>query len=194
MIVVTAEKHDLSMFEELNQKKQPWEKRMKVIRERFPSVDNLDYKKAFDEDLDLFARIVRDILKIDQASPGRPGPRPSLDQGQATRRMRQFLGQDYSILPFPEAFRILAGGRSIRQLVVKTGLSRNSIHRLLRGELDPDAYVMEEVARAFSKSPAYFLEYRQMVITKALLQRMEYSPESTIGIYRKITRQEKDAS
>lgn len=191
---MTAERHDLSAFEDLNRQKQPWEKRMKVIRERFPSVQDLEYKKAFDEDLDLFARVLRDILKIDQASPGRPGPRPSLDQNQATRRMRQFLGQDYSILPFPEAFKILAGDRSIRQLVVKTGLSRNSIHRLLRGVLDPDAYVMEEVARAFNKSPAYFLEYRQMVITRALLQRMEYSPESTIGIYRKITRQEKDAS
>lgn len=181
------------MFREANQQKLPWDKRAQLIQERFPSSRDLNWKAAFDRDLNLFGRIMRDILKLDQAAPGRPGPRPSLDQTQATKRLRQFMGQDYSILPFAEAFRILAGERSIRQLARKVDLTKTQVHRLLRNEMEPDAYVMEQVAKAFDKRPSYFLEYRTLVIANALLDRMAYAPESTIGIYRKLLDQERDA-
>jgi transcriptional regulator with XRE-family HTH domain len=179
-------KHDLSMFEEANKKKIPWDKRAVMIKERFPSTGKLNWNVAFDRDLDLFARIVRDILKLDQAQPGRPGPRPSLDYGQATHRLRQFMGQDYAMLPFPEALKALTGGLSIRKLSEKTGLERNLVHQLLRGEREPDVYAMTQIAKAYEKHPSYFMEYRILFITSAIVGRIEDVPEATINLYRKM--------
>lgn len=179
-------KHDLSIFDEANATKAPWDKRAALIRERFPSTERLDWKDAFDKDLDLFARVVRDILKIDQAQPGRPGPRPSLDYGQGTHRLRQYMGQDYALLPFPEALRVLTGDLSIRKIAQKTGLDRNLIHRLFRGTIQPDAYEMTQIARAYDKHPSYFLEYRVLFITSAVADRIEGVPEASINLYRKM--------
>lgn len=177
---------DFTEFHELTRERAPWDVRATRIRQRFPSVHELDWNGAFTRDLDLFARVLRDILKLEQAQPGRPGPRPSLDVKDATRRMQQFLGRDYSIEPFPEAFRILGADRSIRHLAAKTGLNRNTIYRFLAGVQVPDAFEMEQVAGAFGKHPSYFLEYRILYIISALVSRLEWSPETTVGLYREL--------
>lgn len=181
-------KPDLSEFTELTASGgTSWEKRSAKIRERFPSTAHLDWKKAFDNDIDLFGRILRDVLKVDQSQPGRPGPRPALDYKQGVARLRQLMGQDYTCLPFHEAFKILSDGRSIRHLAVKTGLDRNMVYKLLRGDHAPDVYAMSQVAKSFDKHPSFFLEYRIMYIAAALMERMEWAPESTIGTYRKLS-------
>lgn len=192
--VATEDRSDrLAEFEALS-RKTPWGERVKLIRERFPSTFKLDWNKAFSDDLDLFARVLRDILKLEQALPGRPGPRPSLDVAVATRRLQQFLGKDFTIEAFPEAFRILAGTRSIRHLAAKTGLDRNHIHRLLNGTMEPDAFALSAVAKAFGKSPSYFLEYRIAYIGAAMVSRLEWSPETTIDLYRKLARSQRGES
>src|SRR5688500_1790328 len=161
------DKHDLSVFQEANKNKIPLQERQKLIAEKFPDTKDFNWKKAFDNDLDLFARIIRDILKLDQAQPGRPGPRPSIDYGDGVRRLRQFMGQDYALLPFHEAFRILAGDRSVRSLASKLGIDRNQVHRLLTGKVYPGLYDIEVVAKAFGKHPSYFLEYRIQYIANS---------------------------
>jgi transcriptional regulator with XRE-family HTH domain len=185
-------KHDLSVFTEANKKKMSWDERAALIKEQFPSTEKLNWVRAFDNDLDLFARIIRDILKLDQAQPGRPGPRPSLDYGQATHRLRQFMGQDYAMLPFPEALRVLTGGLSIRKIAAKTGLERNLVYRLLTGKVEPDVYAMTQIARAYDKHPSYFLEYQQLVIISSILRRLEDVPEATTSLYRKLVEEERD--
>lgn len=177
---------DFSEFHELTRQKAAWDVRAAKIRERFPSITQLNWNAAFARDIDLFARVVRDILKLEQAQPGRPGPRPSLDVKDATRRLQQFFGRDYTIEPFPEAFRVLAKDRSIRHLAAKTGLNRNTIHRLLAGSQEPDAFEMDQVANAFGKHASYFLEYRILYIAGAMLARLEWSPETTVGLYREL--------
>lgn len=169
--------------------KVPWEKRARKIRERFPSVDKLNWEAALDHDIDLFGRIVRDILKLEQAVPGRPGPRPSLDINAAIRRLHQLWGDDFTIRPFPEAFRILAGDRSLRHVASVTKLNKDCVHRLLNGELDPDGYHMRMVANAFDKHPSYFLEWRMLYITQAVMSRLAWSPERTIDLFRSLDRQ-----
>lgn len=189
---VAEDRNDrLSVFGELSRRKAPWDQRVRVIRERFPSIVRLDWNRAFSDDLELFARVLRDILKLEQAQPGRPGPRPSLDVAAATRRMQQFLGKDYTLEAFPEAFRILAGNRSIRHLAAKVGLDRTLVYRLLHGRIEPDAYALDQIANAFGKSPSYFLEYRIAFIVAALTNRLEWSPETTVGLYRELARSQK---
>ena len=172
----------------MSTKKIPWAKRLEAIKQDWPSIENLNWEKAFQEDIELFGRIVRDILKQEQAEPGHSGPRPSLDKNTAKQKLRQILGMDYSIEEFSQSFKALAGDRSIRHLALKTGLNRNTIHRLLRSEIDPDLYTMQTIAKAFNRHPSYFLEYRLEILMLALESQMKLSPEITIDLYRRVTR------
>lgn len=186
--VVTHRKDiDLSEFSEL--KKVAWEQRSKKIQKRFESVEAVDWDVALGRDINLFGRILRDILKLEQAVPGRPGPRPSLDQHAAIRRMMQLLGKDFTILPFHEAFQVLAAGRSVRHVARIVGLNKSQVARLLTGENEADGFQMRVVAEAFGKHPSYFLEWRILYITAALVRRMEWSPETTIRMFRQLDEQ-----
>ena len=166
----------------------PWTERLKTIKSQWPSVENLNWEKAFREDIELFGRIIRDILKQEQAEPGHSGPRPSLDQKTAKSKLLQILGMDYSVERFPDAFKTLAENRSIRHLANKTGLNRNTIHRLFKEEINPDIFTMQVISEAFDRHPSYFLEYRMEVIMLALEHQMNLNPEVTIDLYRKVTR------
>lgn len=185
-----AENFDVTPYERLG--KVSWEVRAKKIKEDFPSVQNLDWDKALARDMDLFGRVMRDILKLEQASPGRPGPRPSLDMAAATKRLNQLMGNDYTLLPFKEAFAILANGRSHRHVASMTGLNRNTVQRLLKGDIEPDGFEMAVIAETFGKHPSYFAEYRNLYILNAIISRLEWSPDTAIDIYRKLDQQFKD--
>lgn len=175
----------LAPFEQATKDKVAWDRRAALILSQFDSVEKLRWRKAFESDIDLFARLVKDILKLDQAQPGRPGPRPALDYKEGVARLKQYMGQDYALDPFPESLKNLANGRSIRAVARKSGLSKNHIHRLLTGELEPDAYAMSRIAEAFGKHPSYFPEWRDFWITNALVHRLRDHPESSIALYRR---------
>lgn len=184
------ERPDLSVFRELNErgKRVPWAERVKVIRQQFPSVENLDWNRALERDVDLFGRIIRDIIKLDQAEPGRDGPRRQVDPAKGREALRRLAGQDYSELPFAESVRVLSRGMSLRPLARKTGLSPMTLSRLLRGDKEPDVHEMHAIAEAFKKHPSYFVEYRVGFITAAMASKLASAPEASIGIYRKLAR------
>jgi len=170
--------------------KTSWVTRAQAIKKRFPATASYDWRKAFADDIELFGRIVRDILKFERAAPGRPGPRPALEEDIARRKVRQYLGQDYSELPFKDAFAALKGDRSIRNLAQKCGLEKSMTLRLLQGKVEPDGYILTQVAEAFGKSPSYFLEWRLAYIVNAIVERIQDVPEANIGLYRKLRRED----
>lgn len=159
---------------------------LSAIRAQFPSIDGLDWEKAFREDTELYGRFWKDILKFDQAGEGRPGPRPALDPSKANQRYLQLTGEDYVFLPFKDAFRDLIGNTSIRKVCAHTGLDRNLVHRLLRGEAEPDNYEMEIIATAYGKRPSFFLEYRIGFCLMMVHTHMIKYPESSVGPYVKV--------
>jgi transcriptional regulator with XRE-family HTH domain len=180
---------DLSLFDLVNSrpgKKLTWDERVDLIKKQFPQVLTLNWKKAFDNDLDLFAWIMQDVLKADAAEPGRSGPKPRVDYRQGASRYRQMMGDDYSMLPFPEAFSILAGDRSLSSLAAKTGISRSQVRRLLRGEVLASSQEMEQVARGFQKSPGYFADYRRGVVLAAIYERLVDVPEASVKYWSEI--------
>lgn len=181
-----TEHRELRVFEDATRDRMPWDRRAQMILTQFNAVDKLSWRKAFGTDIDLFGRLVKDILKLDQAQPGRPGPRPALDYEQGVARLKQYMGTDYAVEQFRDAFRYLANGRSIRALARKTGLSKNHVHRLTTGEIEPDAYAMTQIAKAFDKSPSYFVEWRAMWVANAIVNRLADHPESSIALYRKL--------
>lgn len=165
-----------------------WEERRDAIRRQFPEVEDVDWHRTFGEDEDVFARVMRDLLKVEQAVPGRPGPRPSLDFEQGMATLRRLGRQDFSTLPFAAAFRTLAGNLSLTQLARKVAYSRSTCYRLLNGMIDPDIDMVKAVARGFKKHPSYFLEYRAAFVVAHLQEKLMQAPESTIGLYEQITK------
>lgn len=164
-----------------------------AIHAQFPSIRQLDWAKVFAMDLGLWALVWRDVMKQDQAESGRPGPRPSLDPKKGTKRFLQMTGEDYTMLPFPEAIRILSRNASVRALAAQTGIERNTIHRLLTGSIQPDLYEMEQAAKAFGKHPSYFLEYRISTILAFLHAHMLNAPESSVTAYNRVNKALKEA-
>jgi len=178
----------LRVFGELNSKEKrvPWSERRRLISHYFPSVDRLDWMEVFRQDPGLMGRIINDILKLDAAVPGKPGKRPGLDQKDAERRLATLLGERYSELPFPQAFRNLAGERSVRHVATKTGLNRNTIHRLMTGTQVPDEWEIEQIAAAFDVAPSYFTEYRMAAVVGFIYSQLMRNPEATVIFYKKI--------
>lgn len=193
-----TQRRELEPFNELNEKeksagkKMPWKERYEVIRAHFPVVDQIDWMKAF-QDTDLYGRLWRDILRVDQVNEANAGqgPRPALDPKRARERLRQLMGEDYTYLPFQESFTILAGNRSVRHLASKAGLGKHFVWNLKNGVTQPDLYTLEVIAKAFGKDPSYFLEYRIAYVIGAMASRMEKAPEMTVDMYRELRMQKR---
>lgn len=183
----------IEVFGALNaeDRKVPWSERRKLIVEHFPSVERLDWVEVFRQDPSIMGRIINDILRLDAAEPGKPGKRPGLARGDVEQRLEKLFGSRFSDRPFPKAFKSLIGDRSIRHVASKTGLNRNTVHRLLKGEQIPDEYEMEEIAKAFDINPAYFAEYRLAYVVGFIYSRLAVNPEATIVQYKKIQDQKK---
>lgn len=177
---------DLGIFD----RDMAWDERHELIKKTFPSVVALDWNKVFLQDPGLLGRILNDILKADQAVPGRPGKRPALDRDEARKRWREIIGDDsvdFTMLPFHKAFQNLAGDKySIRHLANKCKLDKSMIHNLLRGEKAPTPEIMEKVAWGFKLSPSYFLEYRVAYVLGVLFYKLTSQPESTVVFYNKV--------
>lgn len=184
-----TQEHDeaLAFFDELNEgPRVPWPERKKMIVQFFPSVERLDWAEAFRQDPALMGRIINDILKLDAAEPGKPGKRPGLEQDDAEARLATLFGGRYSDLPFAQAFRAVAGERSIRHIASSTGLNRNTVHRLLNGDQQPDEFEIEAIARAFRVEPSYFAEYRLAYIVGFLYSRLAQNPDATVLFFKKL--------
>lgn len=163
-----------------------------MIAEKFPSTTSLNWGKAFDNNIELLGRILRDILRVDIPTTGRPGPRPSLDRTQSMPDLERLLGRDpnahpYTVLPFHDAFRQLVGNRSTRALQNKLGMSKSHVHRLLHGKVKPTQAEMERLAGVFDRQPGYFAEYRVNKIAEAIGLHLVDEPEVSIRVYEKMT-------
>ncbi len=168
------------------------EDRKRLIAEKFPSTQSLDWGKAFSNDIELLARLLGDMLKVNLPPSGRPGPRPNLDRDSAMPDLDVLLRQDptahpYAVLPFVEVFKLLVGNRSIRALQSKLGMSKTHVHDLLKGKVKPTQEEMERLAAIFGKQPSYFAEYRANKIASYIGRQMAIEPDYSIRVYERIT-------
>lgn len=176
--------YDFTVFDE----KMPWTERYEHIKRAFPSVEGLDWSAVFRSDPAVMGRIINDVLKIDQAEPGRPGKRPALDVEAAEARLRGMRGEDYTILPFAEAVKRIMGDKSIRNLAFYSGLPKSTVHRLLGGNCSPSIGQIEALSKALRKDPSYFMEYRVAFVLASLAQLFGMSPESSIVQFEKLSK------
>lgn len=173
-----------------------WPERLDLIRAFVPaSTAEIDLG-----DTEVFARVVRDILKAQQhasrpeaerSSAGRR-PRVAVESGMAG--WRELMGRSFSELPFCEAFRVLACDRSngkphsLSMIAHKVGMNRSRVHRLLEGQASPTPRDLEMIAEGYGKKPSYFHEYRVAVIVGFMVQRMDSDPAISTSLYEGLAR------
>lgn len=178
---------DLSEFVEMTKRNAPWSERWERMQERFPSKrGEFDWVKAFDHDPHLFGRTLQDVVRLEVAPAGRPGPRPKVQPAQVRQAFYQMAGRDFCTLPFPEAFQLLTRGNSRRAVARKVQLPLVQVHRLLAGDLAPDHHYMTSIAEAYGKHPSFFLEWRTAYIVNALANKLAGLPERSIELYRQL--------
>lgn len=191
-----APRHDLDIteFQALTARQASEEEVHAAVRRRFPSVANLRWDIAFHNNPELLGDILRDILKAARAVPGRHGPRPGLDRVRDMPALDRLRGMDptrhpYSLLPFPDAFSLLLGARSVRHAASKLGMTPTRVYRLQHGlGLLPTAAEMEHIAERFGHHPSFFREYREWAIFQVLVERLEAEPETGIRVYERLWR------
>lgn len=176
-----------------------WEDRIDAIKDEWPSVaasldGTFNWKAAFDRDIDLLGAILRDVLRTDQAEPGRPGPKPNLDRHRSEGRLDEWMGKDptdrpYSYQPFAPTLRLLCRNKSHRQAARKVGVPPSTLYHLMRGAR-PSTPLLEQVAKAFGKSPSYFIEWRQRMILGTVIAGLEANPEHSVRYYETMRRLE----
>jgi hypothetical protein len=170
----------MNEIEKSSGSKVPWKERYVLIQEIFPSSIRMDWHAAF-KDIELWGRLLEDIFERDQRENG-----TNLGPIESRERLRQLAGDDFTYVPFTEAFNILAGNRSLSHLASKLGLGRNIVYRLKSGDRELDIETIAIVARAFGKEPSYFVEYRIAYILGAIGDQMAAAPEMSIDMFRKI--------
>lgn len=168
-------------------KRPAWESRVDLIREQFPSTRDPDWNVILRDD-DAFARLLKDILKVDQMEPGQKGPRPNLNRERGMQTWKEMTGRDYSERPFLVAYQSLVGRDSLRIVARKTGMAKSKVERLRKGDLMPSIEDLRMIAKGYGKQPAYFAEYRAEYITAAVAARLENEAEMTVEIYTKLMR------
>lgn len=165
-----------------------WSERVQMIEEEFPSVRELDWGSALENE-DLLARILKDVLKIDQIDPTRTrGARPALDVDKGMQTWNEIMGRQFCSLPFDQAFSVLTRDESIRAVAEKTHMAKSLVHRLLKGEERPSVDQMRAVAEAYGKKPSFFLEYRAEYCLAAVMSRFAEEPELVDVVFTKLMR------
>lgn len=157
-----------------------WAERNAWAVERFPYIPELDWHDAL-RDFNVLGPMLRDIKRADIGREGR-GVRPDLRPEEHGLVVHQLSGQDYSTLPFHQAFQALKGTRSIRHVAGRCGLPPARAQRLLRGDgpgSSPTLDDMATIARAFGKEPWYFVEFRVEAVSAWVATQLSTSPETS---------------
>lgn len=184
---------DLSRFVADNEKykgkkrRVPWDERLAMVQEEFPSVVDVDWHDVLKNE-DVFIRLMRDFLQVDQIEPGRKGQRPQLDEARGRQTITEMLGRGFSEHPFVDAFRHLTAGESLTTIARKTAISRSRVHRLQQGAEDPTIEDLRIIAEAYGRKPAYFREYRCEYILAAVMYRLSSDPDMVTPLYSKIVK------
>lgn len=158
-----------------------WVEKGKIINEAYPDINTLDWRAALSSDRDLFANIVREVIR---KSDGRNKP-PPLGRRNNGSKFAQIAGEDYTLLPFSKAFGVIANGVEKSDICDRTGIKPSRVYGLLSGGV-PTVSEIKSVAAAFGRSPSYFVEYRVMCIAGAVAEYLESDVDSTVVLFEKL--------
>lgn len=162
-----------------------WTAILTRVEQAYPLTRSPQWEQLLDNS-NVMAAIIRDLIVIDRQPPHR-GARllPPYEEGR--RRLQDLFGEDFSVEPFPEAFRTLTRNQSRTQIARRTGISRSRVHRLLAGwrieatgerrRAEPTFEELALIAIAYGRRPEHFREYRTGLIAALVADHLDRNPE-----------------
>jgi DNA-binding phage protein len=168
-------------------KSEEWKQALATALERYPKLEELDWLGELQDDVNITGRIIGDILKLQRAEedPHRRGRRAVPN---VSREQLWALFEAYSTEPFFPTLEKLSEGKTMGQVAIKVGLSKMTLYRYRRGEAGPGMEILEQVAKAYNKSPFYFLEYRAMFIGQLIEDALINNPQRSISLLKQVAR------
>lgn len=162
------------------------ERRVERALAQVPEAATADWSNVLAGDYDLVGTIMRDVLRIGNVEVRR-GQRPIPEFDDTIASLRAAVGdEEYTVAPFPDAFRALAAGRSIRSVAHRVGLARNRVDRLLKMQISPTMSDMQKIAAGFKKPVGYFAEFRLAAIVVAVHAALERDPDRTVVMHQRL--------
>lgn len=161
-----------------------WHEEAKELKKRLPDLSEYDWDRELETNEEFLISILRDIIKMGGEPPS-TGPRRVLSRKDSQEQLDQLMSNDFSSKDFLESLTKLSNGDSVRTIAAKTGLNRNTVHRLQKGEIDPDPWHLDQIARSYGKHPSYFKEWRHMYLSVAVMNKLNNNPDASIQAYLK---------
>ncbi len=131
---------------------------------------------------DAMHALLRDMIKLTYATPGRIGQRPMPKESEVD--FEDFLWTDLNELPLVEVLPKLLDGISERAFCMKIAMSRSTFQRLMTGQYLPTANELRDIAKAVRKPPTFFIEYRKLMAVEAFINLIEDRPGIATRLYR----------
>lgn len=162
-------------------------------RLKYPAIDSLtatDWVQIFHDRPDLLHKLLGDIYAITKAQQGetRKSGRRAKHINGSLDELWDMLSPRYSTEPFGSALKELIGTQSLRAFAAKIPMHHQSLIRLMNGERrivmpqSPAASLatLERIAKVANVHPAYFMEWRELVLLNAFQQALRANPSASI--------------
>lgn len=156
--------------------------------------DSGQWREHWTANPDSFLQVLGDMYRIYKSEEAKKngtanpqgGRRKTTIDGNVTE-LWALVTPVFSVEAFPVAFEALRNGRSLRQIAIRATLSKSMVHRFLSGTHTPDRYDIERLSKALDVHPAYFREWREMVVTDLLTSILVAKPNLSISLLKAIS-------
>lgn len=153
--------------------------------------DAAQWREHWQDNPDSFLQVLGDVYRIYKSEEAKRngtanpqgGRRKTTIDGNITE-LWALVTPVFSVEAFPQAFEAIRNGRSLRQLAIRAGMSKSMVHRYtgVKPAATPDRYDIERLSKALDVHPAYFREWREMVVTDLLTSIFLAKPNLSITL------------
>lgn len=165
-------------------KKNNLDEKISALKQKNPQLANINWGKILREEPEVFNGIANGVARVDR------NRKSKLDHRTGTRRLHNFIQDDFSEKEFKDAFKIICEKDTIRKTAEKINISPAHVYNLKEGKAQPTIEIMEIIAKAYGRKPEYFIEYRVMNILLSLDNFLSNNPETATVWFNKIKQSE----
>lgn len=157
-------------------------------RQQFPMRSEAEWVELFDRAPQVMHAILGDIFRETKAERereegrARMGRRPGVVNG-SLNELYDMITPRYAMEPFPISVRELIGTTSLRGFAMRAAMSHSVLSRLITGEIPLSKYRLESLAKAGRVAPAFFMEYRELIIVEAVQALLRNRPNVSVRAY-----------
>ena len=160
------------------------------IRSRYPSLSALaapvnegdPWAVAFKARPDAMHALLADFIKQAYATPGRIGQRPMPKEEQVD--FKTLIYGEENDEPLTSVLKRLVK-TDMGSFARSVHMSRTQCQRMFSGQYHPTVAELRLIASAVNKPVTYFVEYRNAMVLRALIEMFEQRPGMATSLYRR---------